>query len=471
MLLEISTTHRPATDLGYLLHKNPARVARKSTTFGDAVVFYTEASEDLCTAVLLVDIDPVGLVRGRGAGGDGAFDAYVNDRPYVGSSFLSSAIADLFGTALNGRSRERPELAETAIPLRARIPAVRCQGGHGTFELLFGPLGYAVDAVPIPLDEAFPSWGASKLYELTLTGQVRLCDLLRHLYILLPVLDAAQHYWIGESEIEKLVEKGRDWLSGHPAKEFIASRYLRRRQSLVNRALESLATEEGLLPEDEATESATSSSEERRSLNDLRLESARAALLERQPARVIDLGCGEGKLLARLIREPSLREVAGVDVSLNALEAASRRLNLATAPSHVREKMRLFQSSLLYVDSRLRGYDAAALIEVIEHIDPLRLPTLERVLFEQVRPGRLVVTTPNVEYNVQWESLAAGTMRHEDHRFEWTRAEFQEWAAAQARRFGYTVEFRDVGPVHPETGPPTQMAVFDRVAVGEVGQE
>jgi 3' terminal RNA ribose 2'-O-methyltransferase Hen1 len=487
MHLEISTTHQPATDLGYLLHKNPARVARKETSFGDAMVYYTQATTTRCTAVLTVELDPVRLVRGR-IGGDGVLDAYVNDRPYVASSFLASAISEMYGTALNGRSKDRQELADARIPLEAHIPAIRARGGSKSIDRLFAPLGYEVEATPLQLDTEHPMWGDSIISSLTIRGTVRLCDLLRHLYILLPVIDSAQHYWVGDAEVEKLLSKGEQWLATHPSKELITSRYLVRQGSLVKNALSRLIVEEPL-PDGAEEESLTDPdgqtagdaeatgsietpvAEPKRRLNEIRLEAVAGALLEVHPARVIDLGCGEGKLIASIMRDKTIRELHGMDVSLRTLEIAAARLRLDRVPERLREKVHLFQGSLLYVDKRISGFDAAALVEVIEHIEPSRLGAVERVLFEHARPNRVVITTPNSEYNVRWEKLMAGTMRHDDHRFEWTRAQFQSWAMGAAEKFGYRVEFREVGPIDAEVGSPTQMAVFDfGVAPTEVAE-
>jgi 3' terminal RNA ribose 2'-O-methyltransferase Hen1 len=166
MLLTVTTTHTPATDLGFLLHKNPARPQAFDLSFGRAHVFYPEAGESRCTAALLLDVDPVGLVRGRrGPAGEGfALEQYVNDRPYVASSLMSVAIAQVFASALHGTSRERPELAAAAIPLVAKIAALPCRGGEAFLRSLFEPLGYTVAATRAPLDETFPEWGEGPYY-------------------------------------------------------------------------------------------------------------------------------------------------------------------------------------------------------------------------------------------------------------------------------------------------------------------
>lgn len=466
MLLTISTTHSPATDLGYLLVKNPARTQTFGLSFGDAHVFYPEVSEERCTAALLLEVDPVGLVRGRKgpAGEGGALEQYVNDRPYVASSFLSVAISNVFGTALSGRSKERPELAATPLPLEARLPVVPCRGGEELLRRLFEPLGYAVEAKHLPLDETHPDWGESSYFDVTLRHTVRLADLLSHLYVLVPVLDRDKHYWIGEEEVEKLLRHGSGWLAAHPEREPITQRYLRNRKSLVRDALARLAEEDTPDPEaaEEVAEAQEEAIERRISLNTQRLEAVVAALRERGARRVLDLGCGEGRLIQLLLKDRAFEEIAGLDVSYRALEVARDRLHLDRLPPAQQERLKLFHGALTYRDRRLEGYDAAAVVEVIEHLDPPRLAAFERVLFEFARPGAVVLTTPNREYNVRWESLPAGKFRHRDHRFEWTRAELQAWANGVAERFGYRVEFRPVGPEDPEVGSPTQMALFTR---------
>lgn len=467
MLLTITTTHQPATDLGYLLHKNPARLHSFELSFGQAHVFYPEVGAERCTAALLLDVDPVGLVRNRkGPSGErGTLDQYVNDRPYVASSFLSVSIARVFGSALGGRSKHRPELVSTPIPLKAKISVLPCRGGEGLLRRLFEPLGYQVVAQRHSLDPVFPEWGESVYYDVELTGEVRLQDLLTHIYVLIPVLDNEKHYWVGDDEVEKLLRHGGGWLASHPEREEIAKRYLKYRRDLAKDALARLVDEETPDPDAVAVNNDSEEQAVERTLNlhEQRLNTVLAALKSANAKRVLDLGCGEGKLLRTLLQEQSFQEIVGVDVSHRALQIAHERLRLERLPSRQRDRIKLVHGSLTYRDKRLSGFDAAAVVEVIEHLDQPRLAAFERVLFEFAKPATVVLTTPNVEYNVRFETLPAGAFRHKDHRFEWTRAEFNQWAKPIAEKHGYTVRFLPVGPEDTEVGAPTQMAVFDRV--------
>jgi 3' terminal RNA ribose 2'-O-methyltransferase Hen1 len=462
MLLTITTTRPPATDLGHLLHKHPERLQSFTLPFGQAHVFYPEASNASCTAAMLLDVDPVGLIR-RGVRFP-RLDQYVNDRPYVASSFLSVAIARVFNSALGGKCPARPELVDNVLPLRARMAALGCTGGEEILRRLFEPLGYGVHAVQHPLDEQFPEWGESRYFTVQLEGSVRLRELLTHLYVLIPVLDAQKHYWVGDDEVEKLLRRGEGWLAGHPDRELIVNRYVKYRRSLRDEALARLMQEEDPDPDRarESSESEEEAVEEPLRLNEQRLGSVLAVLKASGARRVLDLGCGSGKLLGALIKEPSFDEIVGVDISHRALELASSRLRLERLAPKQRERVRLFQTALTYRDKRLAGFDAAAVVEVIEHLDRPRLSAFGRVAFGEARPSTVVVTTPNREYNAKFESLPAGHFRHRDHRFEWTRRELEDWAGEVAGRFGYGVRFLPVGPEDAELGAPTQMAVFER---------
>ena len=498
MLLTITLTEPPATDLGFLLHKHPDRLQSFDVSAGQAHVFYPEAGEQRCTAALLLEIDPIGLVRGHrrtGTGGPEAFSLaeYVNDRPYAASSMLAVALGKVFRTAMTGRCDARPELAARPLPLEIGIPALSCRGGADLVYRLLQPLGWDVQATQIPLDPQLPQWGGSHYFTVRLAGQARLADALSHLYVLLPVLDDNQHYWVADAEIDKLLRAGGEWLATHPERDLITHRYLAHQRQLAATAIGRLAEVDDTEPEalDNAVPDAADSTDpgstdpgstgpavipgstgpgaapRRHSLAQQRREAVLAVLRDAvlkdaAAARVADLGCGEGSLVALLLRESSAARILGIDVSHRALERAAQRLHLDTMPDRQRERMDLLQSSLTYADERLAGLDAAVLMEVIEHVDPPRLGALEQTVFGAARPGTVVVTTPNAEHNVRFADLRPGAMRHPDHRFEWTRPEFRDWAAGVAGRRGYQVRFLPVGPDDPEVGPPTQLAVFTR---------
>lgn len=466
MLMTITTTATPATDLGYLLHKNPTRPQSVELAFGKAHVFYPEATAQRCTAALLLEVDPVGLVRGRGghSGEGAALDQYVNDKPYVASSLMSVAISRVLGSALSGTSKERAALAETAIPLTFRICAVSSRGGEPMLRTLFEPLGYQVTAVGQMLDATQPDWGASRYFDVTLSCIKRLSDALSEIYVLLPVLDNDKHYWVGWDEVEKLVRHGEGWLENHPEKELIAKRYLRHQKSLAAEALSRLLVDDGTEPEAAALSHQEDEArlESKLTLNDLRLDAVVAALKATGATRVLDLGCGDGKLLRALLKERQFVEVVGLDVSVRSLEISKEKLKVDRMSEKQQGRLKLLHGSLIYRDRRLDGYDAAACVEVIEHLDEARLQAFERVLFEFSKPRHIVLTTPNAEFNVKFENLPAGQMRHHDHRFEWTRAEFQTWAHGVAGRHRYSVAFSDIGPVDDVVGAPTQMGLFSR---------
>lgn len=265
------------------------------------------AEEDRCTACLLLDLDPVGLVRGRKpADLTRTLAQYVNDRPYVASSFLSVAIAQVLGSALRGSSKARAELAASPIPLEAGLSALPCRGGDGLLQRLFEPLGYEVEAERIALDEKFSDWGDSSYYRLRLRKTTKLSELLTHLYVLLPVLDNQKHYWVGRDELEKLLARGKGWLERHPCREEIARPYLKYQPRLAREAIERLLADEEVDPDasDQERELEEERLERGITLNQERLGTVLAVLKELGATRVLDLGCGEGRLLRLLLRDP-----------------------------------------------------------------------------------------------------------------------------------------------------------------------
>jgi 3' terminal RNA ribose 2'-O-methyltransferase Hen1 len=465
MLLTISTTHRPADDLSFLLHKHPARFQTFGLSMGKAHVYYPEVGAERCTACLLLDVDPVGLVRGKQPDQGFALGQYVNDRPYAASSFLSTAIAEVFGTALQGRCQHRPELVSQAIPLEARLDVLSVRGGEPFLRAIFEPLGYEVEAVRHPFDDRFPEWGESPYFSVTVRKTTPLAELLTQLYFLIPVFDNQKHYFVGLAELDKLLAKGEGWLAGHPLKNEITRRYLRFQPKLYREALRRLEADTDPVDGQDTTNDtpqAENNLENPLRLHEQRLLAVLAMLRSGGARRVLDLGCGEGKLIRELLKERCFAEIVGMDVSLRSLKIASQRLKLDELPEQQAKRVQLIHGSLMYRDRRLAGFDAAAVVEVIEHLDPPRLQAFERVLFEFAQPRLVVLTTPNREFNVTWPTLPPGAFRHADHRFEWTRTEFQNWATSVAERWGYAVRFLPVGPEHADFGSPTQMGVFTR---------
>ncbi|WP_067494136.1 3' terminal RNA ribose 2'-O-methyltransferase Hen1 [Actinoplanes sp. TFC3] len=466
MLLTVTTTHRPATDLGYLLVKHPDRTHAFDVPTGTAHVLFPDAADDRCTAALLLEVDPQRLGGGRQQAAPDSFTLgqFVNDRPYAASSLLASALAKVFRSALRGESRDRPELAGTPIPLEIHVPVLRCKGDPAE---LFEPLGWTATARPIPLDDVpddHPLAGNSVYVDLTLTGTLRLADALNHLYVLLPVLDDAKHYWVAPDEIDKLLRAGSGWLADHPAKVLIARRYLAHRRSLAASALDQLTPDrsdtvdvaEDAAPDEEAELPVV----RKQPLAEQRRDAVLAALADSGATRVLDLGCGGGALLGALLKDKRYTEIVGTDVSSRALDLAHKRLHLDRLPERQQGRIKVWQSALTYRDDRLKGFDAAVLMEVIEHVDLPRLPALEESVFGHARPATVIVTTPNAEYNVLYEGLTG--MRHSDHRFEWSRADFSAWADRTAAAHGYRVALHGVGESDESLGSPTQMAVFTR---------
>jgi 3' terminal RNA ribose 2'-O-methyltransferase Hen1 len=469
MLLTISTTHSPAADLGWLLHKHPDKVQSFDIAGGQAHIFYPITQEDICTAALVVDVDPVDIVRTMNIPQDrGALAQYVNDRPYTASSFLTTAISKVYSSALNGICHPRPELVEIKMPFEVKISVIK-MGTHGEDKLkrLFEPLGYSVNAFRHSLDEKFPDWGESPYYTVTLSNTLTIKDLLSHIYVLLPVFDNEKHYYISKQEIEKLISKGGEWLVTHPKKEFIIKRYLRNINTLTKTAITHFEDSdlENNSPNDSIEEvilSKNTISEKKANLHQLRLDAALIELKKNGSKTVVDMGCGEGKLLKMMIKEAQFDKILGVDVSMRELQKAKSRLKLEEISQKMRDRLELIQGSITYRDKRIENYDALVMIEVIEHLELERIPAMERVVFECANPQMVIITTPNAEYNALY-NLEEDSMRHNDHRFEWTRQEFKTWSESVAEKYNYAVKFTNIGDLDEKLGSPSQMAVFKNI--------
>ncbi|MFN3202950.1 MAG: 3' terminal RNA ribose 2'-O-methyltransferase Hen1 [Bradymonadia bacterium] len=464
MLLTITNTRTPATDLSWLLMKHPDRVQRFDLSFGAGHIFFPEASDTRCTAALMLEVDPVALVR-KPKGSEGfSLGQYTNDRPYVCASHLCVALSRILGTALNGHCPPRPELVERPLDLEVTLTALPCRGdaGHRGPELvrqLFEPLGYtvALDG-EVPLWHERPQWGSAPVRDVILRHTITVSQMLQHLSVLVPVLDGDKHYYVGTDEVEKLVARGEGWLGEHPHRELISARYLRHQRALTRMTLARLVDD---LP-DETAPPTKPLEPARLSLNDIRLDTVAQAVEASGARTVADLGCGEGKLIKRLLKLSALQHIIGIDVSTLALERAHRRLRVDQLSERQKRRLRLVQGSAVYRDRRLDGVDVICAVEVIEHMDLERLDAFVDAVFAGAQPRQVLITTPNAEYNVRYEALSAGHFRHDDHRFEWRRGEFEAWAQAVAEAHDYTVKFEAIGPVDDAVGAPTQMGVFSR---------
>lgn len=485
-MLNITTTVRPATDLGYLLGKHPDRLQSFPQTYGQAHVFYPVASAERCTATLLLEIDPLAITRrASGANPNAPFlQQYVNDRPYTANSHLAVAIASVFGSALNGNCSERPELAETPIPLEVEVPAIRCPHGEVLIPRFFEPLGYRLQVDSPLMDPRLPHLGPSRHHALTLSSEhLTLAQVLRHLYVLLPAMDNQKHYWIDRNEVDKLVRHSQDWLSGHPEAEVITRRYLGQRPHLTLRAMNALNTEPDLDqpapserepappavpatdPQAESLPSADRPDQPAAlNLQQQRINDVFEILKSAAPSSVIDVGCGEGELAKLLVQQTKIPRITALDVSQRQLEIAARRLRSQSVIQAPFQRLNLIHASATYRDPRTAGHQAAVAMEIVEHIDPDKLAAFTELLLEPSDLTLVVVTTPNREFNRVYNHRHQRNdrLRHWDHRFEWDQPQFQAWAGHAAAAHGYSVDFRPVGAAHPQYGPPTQMAVFTR---------
>jgi 3' terminal RNA ribose 2'-O-methyltransferase Hen1 len=463
--LSIATTRQSATDLGFLLYKHPDRVFRSDASRNSkmsAVGFYPEAADERCEFCLIVEVDPVERVRGASWGAGIA--QYVEPLPFLASSYMSQALSLCLRSAMNGivtskNASEEKRLQAAAVekwPLEITVSPLRTS--PALISRMFEPLGWDVSLHSVPLDipgmTSEEARRCTDLHTLTIRGEATLQDALTHLYVLLPALDPARHYFYGEDEVQKLLDKSQNWLEQHPARELIVGRYLSKSRELRETALQQIAGDEDETAEDETATSEPGTAHDERHLKIIEI------IRNAGDVSVVDLGCGEGKLLSRLAKLPGKLQITGVEPAMRDLEKAQR--NLSRNPGkQVDPRIKLKHGSILYADEQLKGFDIAILSEVIEHIDPDRLDHAERCVFGFMQPRKVVVTTPNASFNAMFD-LEEGQFRHRDHRFEWTESEARTWSDRICRDYGYSCELGGAGGYDPECGHLSHFIVFEK---------
>lgn len=485
MYFSLTSIGPAAADLSFLLRKHPDKVQRFDLPTGVATVFFPESSAERAEMTMVLTVDPIELIRNKSIRHGAGFPLgqFVNDRPYATTSLVSHAVAKVFSSAMTGGLASDPEAPFRRTDITLRLPALpvvahRELAGADLVRALFEPLGWTIAATPLPADPQHPEWGDSRYLDVTLSAHTTVADALRQFCALVPVVTDAQHYWVSSNQAEALVRLGtligseasseppadlasRSWLAGHSLAELIVRRYLVHQRDLVDECWALL----GGLPDAEGeTGHAEKVTQRAPRLADLRSAAIHAQLSGLGATSVVDMGCGEGALLRVLSRDASFRRLIGTDVDSRALRRAAESLNLFDADERLRDRVQLLHSSATYRDDRLKGADALVLMEVIEHLDADRLPTLVDTVFGFTRPGHVLVSTPNIEYNAFYPTPFETGYRHSDHRFEFTRAEFEEWASGIGEAYGYTVRFAGIGEADPEHGASTQMAVFTLLA-------
>lgn len=467
MIMTMTAENLSGDHLGYLLHKNPANLHRASLSFGEGYVFFEETGEDRARVCLIVDADPLAMVQGRGDLGH-ADALYVNDRAYVPSSLLASAIIKFFGTALSGRCKERPDLVDKPLDLVVTLPSLAPRARVNLVARLFEPLGYAVERLSSTQQISDEAASEASGYGVKLSTTSTLRELLSQLVVLIPVLDyGGDHRWVDEADIEPFLRRVGSWLPDHPYASYIVMRAFKHQKHLIRSVIErypsiedSLARIPSAASEQWDDAQLEEMAQSPLSLNQQRFAAIESIIVSIHPSTLIDLGCGNGALIAYLAKKMRFDRLVGMDVSATVLERAKNRLANLQLSVAQQKSIEFLQGSLLYADPRIKSFDMALLIEVIEHVDPERLSALELQVFGLAAYQAIVVTTPNREFNRLYIGMSEHTRRHADHRFEWTREEFAGWASRMGETYGYDFEIDGIGSISPEVGQPTQLAIF-----------
>ena len=448
MQLTIRATGENVKVISYLLAKNPNNVYERNHKGHLVRLFYSECSETELDVTIFVTPDSLELKQN----GSYTYDIthYINDREFAVSSIFCSFIRPALGTALNGQPKEEyKEWVNHCFPFEFQFGPVSSTLSNEEIRALFEPLGYETTISRAETNYSFHLKQKSTARFISLKGSTTLQHGLRQLFVLIPVLDNYKHYYIDEKEIEKIERYGEGWLENHPLKSFILRQALRFKEvySIVQKTEESEESKEKTV---------------KIRLNDLRYEKIIEMVKGIEPRRrIVDFGSGEGKLSLRLGFVDGVQEVLAVEPSETAALQAIERFEKVRHQEGFVMPTPLW-GSLFYYDERLKNKDIMILCEVIEHIDAYRLPKMMDTILNEYQPKVLIITTPNQEYNAVYN--LGEQIRHHDHRFEWTREEFQTWCVDR-NNGNYELAFIGIGEMHEQYGCPTQMCVFSRKEV------
>ncbi|MCK1992095.1 3' terminal RNA ribose 2'-O-methyltransferase Hen1 [Peribacillus muralis] len=445
MQLTINASGNNVKAISYLLSKNPNNLYERKHKGHVVRLFYSTFTETEMEATIFVTPDPIELVKNTANSYD--ITHYINDREFAVSSIFCSLIRSALGTALNGQPKEEhAEWVNHPFSFQFDFGPVVSTLSDNQLRELFEPIGYEVSITRPDIQYSFDMKDRSSTRTVSLKGLKTLQEGLRHLFVLIPVIDNYKHYYIDEKEIDKLERYGEGWLDDHPMRDFIY------RQSLRFKEVYSIV-------ENKKPEMKKDDKESKVRLNDLRYEKIFDTVSQMHPSSVVDFGSGEGKLSVRLGFIEGVKEILAVEPSQSAtLKALGRFDKVKDKEKFVIPKP--LWGSLFYYDEELKNKDVIILCEVIEHIDEHRLPKVMDTILQDYQPRALILTTPNREYNEVYDMEDA--LRHNDHRFEWTRAEFQQWCTARNHDDSYDLRFEGIGEEHVTQGCPTQMCVFER---------
>lgn len=445
MQLTIRATGENAKMVSYLLAKNPNNIYERNQKGHLVRMFYSKFNDEELEATIFVTPDPLEMLQNKSNSYD--ITHYINDREFAVSSIFCSFIRSALGTALNGQPKEEySEWVGHRFPLALEFGPVSSSLSDKQLAGLFQPMGYEVAISRPEIHYSFDLKEKSSARTLTLTGHQTLQNALRHLFVLIPVIDNYKHYFIDEKEIDKLERYGEGWLEEHPLRELIY------RQALRFKEIYSLV-------EKPAADELIKEPVKKARLNDMRYEKIIETASRLKPKSVVDFGSGEGKLAVQLGFMDGIEELLAVEPSQSETLKAIRRFEKVKGQAGFIEPETLW-GSLFYYDERLKGKDLIILCEVIEHIDAERLPKALDTILHSYAPESLIITTPNREYNELYDM--DNHFRHDDHRFEWTRKEFQDWCSERNHQDHYELEFSGIGEEQELQGQPTQMCVFKR---------